>query len=133
MQLFLVDCFFWNFFTMILVTELRLGLTWGNFSPRFPKKRLKVSDCFFNAKWAIFSHFVARASYFQWNDNDVLFVLDHTLTCTFIVLAHWQASTLNSMVTERVVSVLAPCFLRRGSMVTKRVVSVFCMWVIFFS
>jgi hypothetical protein len=35
---------------MILVTELRLELTWGNFSPLFPKKRLngdkKGSFCF---------------------------------------------------------------------------------------
>ena len=81
MQLFLVDCFFWNFFTMILVTELRLGLTWGNFSPLFPKKKLngdkKGSFCFLYV-----GHFFFLINFFLYVPPFFIYVM-----CQYICMA----------------------------------------------
>ena len=54
-----------------------------------------VSECVIVVKRHMdncFSNIMARTSYFQWNEDEVRFVLDQQLRWIFIVLVHWNNS-----------------------------------------
>jgi hypothetical protein len=66
-----------------------------------------------------FSYIMARTNYFQWNDDDVRFVLDqHAELNFYILLAHWNNSLRVDMSEKRIdgvmVSVLATSAVDHG-------------------
>ena len=55
---------------------------------------LWVSGCCLSPNEQIFSYIIARATYFQWNDDDEIhFVRDQHAELDLIALAHWSNSS----------------------------------------